>query len=277
MKFKVGDKVRVLETSYPNNCPIGFETTILSIDEDGVYLKGNGYDSTPESWYFHNTEKLELVQEMNKYNIEVGDYVRGKNDNPDSGLIVGVFKSGISYTDTNSNYTPVSSNVWDKVNNRLDTGEDIHIKSNKMNKKIIGYKLLKDTPEHEAGDTFMLDRGGNYSKNGDAGTEFYYTKENVEAKPQFFEPIYETKPTEVFVDTLAGKVKVFKENSIVLLSLPEEKVLSQQQVESVFGKLQSSIGNLRGFDIKVETFKVGCKTFSVSDIPKLQAAIKEVE
>ena len=56
MKLKVGDKVRVLITDFPKNCPVGFETSVTRLVSDGFYVQGNGYDVIKD-WYFSDNQE----------------------------------------------------------------------------------------------------------------------------------------------------------------------------------------------------------------------------
>lgn len=212
---------------------------------------------------------------MNKYNIEVGDTI-------DNVTVNYVTNDGIIFNKINSS---IYVWKWEFLNRNIDTGAwKITSQKNKMNKKIIGYTLLKDTPEFNAGmifesaiaddngDTIYVPSSGKYENND----SYWYSVEDVTSKPEWFSPIYEeVKPTEVYVDTLAGKVKVTKDKLSINGSEYLKMCYATALIDNIKGKLEVAT-TIQGYAVKLETFKVGCKTFHVLDIPKIEEAIKQV-
>lgn len=204
---------------------------------------------------------------MNKYNIQVGDEI-------DDSVVRYVNSTGIVFNNINA---PRYEHSWESVINYIESKRWAITKRVEM-KKIVGYKLLKDTPEYKAGQVFTKNEEraqgqshiyvpeGSFDSN-----DYYYGKSKVEGNTEWFEPIYESKPTEVFVDTLAGKVRVSKTD----LSLVGETPIVHSDAKYIFDLIKNSTGRAH-YTITIETFKVGCKTFHVDDIPKLQEAIKQV-
>ena len=287
---------------------------------------------------------------MNKYNIQVGDTVRAKGDALETGIVIGVFPDGISYNNPGPNYRPVYSNTWDRVNARIESGEDIHIKNTKMNEqkievgdsaywydknkvhapyeidivtdkgihfkcdggntpiytfenierfkksgdfilvkkdksnmKVTGYKLLKDTPEHEAGAVFkLMPEDGEwheaYFLNGSRQSEYWYYTKDVENKPEWFEPIYE--PEDIKIKFSKYTAVLTKSNGLVFtdnerLSFTEVqklvKVLDNREGKTVAGKFDVVIKQ------KLESVSVGCKTFTPNDVKLITEAVLKLQ
>ena len=206
---------------------------------------------------------------MNKYNIEVGDNIIGGDGKP--ALVVKVFKDAVSFIEGST-----SGLKFSYVNENLDSGFWKHIK--KMNKKIIGYTLLKDTPTVKAGAKYLKhEANGNWStEEGKYANKAYAYKQALD-DTEWFSPIYEeVKPTEVYVDTLAGKVKVTKD--FISLESVYAIPLAIKEFTKIVGAVKS-FGNAQKvgeYELKVNTFNVGCQLFSVDDIPKIEEAIKQV-
>lgn len=214
----------------------------------------------PYGWFFC-WDEIDLVTEnMNKYNVEVGDII---NTYP----VEFVDDLGLSFN-------PIASThfwSWEIVNRNIKDGAYKLTKINKMNKKIIGYKLLKDSISNKAGQIYNIVDNVITTKRD--GRSFKITLEEAQ-QTEWFELIYETKPTEVFVDTLAGRVKV----TSTALKLPDEIPISIKHYNEIVQAILNvpnkvSVGN---YSLAVETFKVGCKTFHINDIITIQEAIKQV-
>jgi hypothetical protein len=207
---------------------------------------------------------------MNKYNIEVGDTVitdLGDNLTYNTEIVTEVREGDFKLNRTGLWWFDKSMDDW------ISAGNWKVIK--KAKGKIVGYKLLKDTPDCKAGTKFLesilLD---NKVYKSEDKPHAYYVAEYMN-KPEWFEPIYEpTKPTEVKVQTNAGEVRVTANG----FYLPNEKGITPKQFENIAKAVKTPLVNHGStfYDIKVETFKVGCKTFHVNDIPKLEEAIKQV-
>lgn len=206
---------------------------------------------------------------MNSQNIEVGDsaYWFDKKQVATPYIIDIVNNKGIHF-ECDGGTTPMYS--FEHIDKLTKDGNFKLVK--KMNKKIIGYKLLKDTPSHNIGNIFTLDKNSNITFEG-----YLHYKEFCELKTKWFEPIYENKATGIFVETLAGKVKVTRKN----LSLVGECAIptSITEFNKIVGAVQS-FGNAQipgEYTLEIQTFKIGCQTFHVDDIPKIEAAIKQVQ
>jgi len=232
---------------------------------DNTECENNG---KPYDWFF-TWEEIELVQEMNKYNIEVGDEVSPSTSR--NSKVYHVTDEGVDFLNNNTVLE------WSVVNSKLDIGDWKLVKASKMNKKIIGYKLLKEIIEYPAGTLFTFREdtpskfAGYYAPNY---SDYYCTQKDVE-NTKWFEPIYETKPTVVFVDTLAGKVRVDK----IGMSLGLGQYVPMPEVKKIINAVagfHNAMMVVHSFDTTIDTFKVGCKTFSVNDIKPLQDAIKQV-
>lgn len=277
MKFKVGDRVRVVKDDM---CTLynGKVGTIASTN-GSYYPYVVQYDCVSErNSVGHRDEELELVEEiMNKYNLKEGDkYTAGGATYTIKNL------TNSSFTSHNQNGEYICSYKFAIFNSLVDKGIKQLVKSTKVSEgKIVGYKLLKDTPMTNAGvvfkylpETLHFEAGyydGKYSDDKE-----YFNKSYVENNTDWFLPIYEPiKPTEVFVETMAGKVKVTKKE--VILDDASSEYMQTKGTQRLLDIVANWKEGSNKYDIKVETFKVGCKTFHINDIPKLQAAIKEVE
>jgi hypothetical protein len=81
MKFKIGDKVRILKTSYPVNCPVGHVATVLDLYGEPRGYKLSAPEGTiykPEGWFFGESEErnLQLIEDKKMSKFKVGDKVR---------------------------------------------------------------------------------------------------------------------------------------------------------------------------------------------------------
>ena len=205
---------------------------------------------------------------MNKYNIEVGDKL-GKD------VVTLVDNKGISFSP--DRYPEVGLYTWNYITDLVNQSKEWKLtksENSKMNKKIIGYTLLKDS--------ITVKKGGVYTYNNNLWSTL--GKAGITKLPlhiledtEWFSPIYEeVKPTEVYVDTLAGKVKVTKS------SVNLEDTYTIPLAIKDFTKIVRAVklfGNAQGvgeYEIKVNTFNVGCQLFSVDDISKIEEAIKQV-
>jgi len=206
-----------------------------------------------------NIKTLEPIQEMNKYNIEVGDYIKTAYGN---GTITSIEGERVYYT------AECGVKDWKNISN---FPKDLISKANKMNKKIIGYKLLKDTPSLKADTVLKIDVDGVVRGFDKFGVRCKFNPDTM-TQAEWFEPVYETKPTEVFVDTLAGKVKITKDK----VSFNSSEYMYTIGVSRHLGIIARWKERSNEYYIQVETFKVGCKLFSIEDIKPLQEAIKQV-
>ena len=143
---------------------------------------------------------------------------------------------------------------------------------NNTEKKIIGYRLLGNTPDVPKGTIFTLINGKYRAPLNTLKEDVCYYKERVVQDKFWFEPVYGViKPTEIFVETLAGKVKVTKNR--VSYENVSMNIVQVERVFEILSRVNHTVGN---YSVLVNTFDLGCTTFSVLDIPKLQEAIKQV-
>lgn len=227
---------------------------------------------------------------MNKYNIEVGDIVRGAHDHSGddntNGKVVGVFKGGISYTNNNPGYRVIDENTWDIVNTKIESKAYIHIKP-KMNKgKLIGYKLLKDTPEYDKGEIFVKstkfreDGDYEYQPKSSLDTEdegmYYYGKSKVENRLDWFEPVYASAEVTVKISK-SREVKLVDKKVLFEGDLKGEGA-SFAEVEGIYKMLNTSTlvsTKVKVYPFEILTFKIGCQEFSKKDIELVYKAIQD--
>ena len=255
MKFKRGDKVRIINARLSQLAVDSIHTiSSLLYNNIIVIVNNNKY------WCF-TTLDVELVEEYseNKYNIEAGDTI---NDI----TVSYVNSTGIVFNELNKKEY---EHNWRLVISHIESGNwkfTSRVDKNKCT--ITGYKLLRDTPDFKAGYVFDTDSDGGINMSFKRAAS--YPANN----PEWFEPIYKkVKPKEVFVCTLAGKVKV----SNGLLSITGEyRAINIDDFQKASKLITDCVYNTTHSDIKVETFKVGCKVFHVDDIKPLQDAIKQV-
>jgi hypothetical protein len=219
----------------------------------------------------YNPVTFEKIVKMNKYNIEEGDIVTVLSDWTATKVTV----TGVTFVNDDS---PTSTETsWASINSGIGS-QSWKLTKKGSKGKIIGYKLLKDMPNLKV---------GSVSKQSGTNSEFeltipnpkgskiwsFSTEEIKGAGSEWFEPIYEPiKPTEVKVKTNAGEVTVNAKH----LSLKGETPVSIPNATRILGSIKAYGNTTEAGAVKIETFKVGCKTFSVSDIPSLEEAIKQV-
>lgn len=199
---------------------------------------------------------------MNKYNIEVGDKLG-------TDVVTLVDKDGISFS--KDRFPSVHLYTWEYIEDLVNKSREWKLaKTKKMNKKIIGYTLLKDSISAKAGEVYKIEEGviRRYK-----GSKSYVITQEEANQPEWFSPIYEeVKPTEVYVDTLAGKVKVTSEK----LMLSNSEFVYTEDFDKVAKVVNKVIAKTSMHNVLIETFKVGCKTFHASDVQKIEEAIKQV-
>lgn len=265
--FKVGDEVEVLKSQYMNeHVQVGKIAKIISIERDNIGLAASphiaGLNFKP------NQIKLATKGKMNdnpKY-VEIL-----KTDWPTiDGLKVGTVAKVHRINSFGGVHILIGSREF------YFAQYEVKLVDAPKQGKIIGYKLLKDLPLVKAGtEAKIVDSMVRFAK--DMGTYNYsYVAGHCAINTEWFEPIYEVvKPTEVKVQTLAGEVTVTKST----LSLRGEVATSAEDATIIFNRLKPHlvhIGEVKSGTVLIDTFKVGCKTFSVKDIPKLEEAIKQV-
>jgi len=227
------------------DCEVTYDFTVVNTAMEYNALPGNNH-----------------LNNMNKYNIKEGDK----------------YKTSI-YTFTVGKVTNEGFNVhnddgrlvcfysFTEFNPLVEKGSKILL-TKETKGKIVGYTLLKDTPDNKAGAVFSKKANGDYGLG-----IFSYLPQNVEGNTEWFAPIYEeVKPTEVRVQTSLGQVKVTAEK----ISINDNDYIYTEDFHTFVKVIEKATNTRLKYNISVETFKVGCKTFHVNDIPKLEAAIKQV-
>lgn len=273
-KYKVGDKVRLIRTSYPGICPEGSIQTILDIDNSKsqqiLFLSGTKLTSWGSGWTFYLSE-VEPYVEI----IEVGDtveYVEGTSLAGEQRVVKALGDTSGDRKDTHLLFT----------NGYANKASDLKLisKANKM-KEVVGYKLKNKQYEKAA---ILL------ASNPDIWTDLSFTTFMLTAGDKgyakilreagvldlWFEPVY--KEEKIIVNISGNRQVIVNKSTIEVMgyTITHEEANTAYQVVIVNKYLP--INTIRpsdgGFGLLITEIKIGCQTFTREDIVDVNAAIQ---
>ncbi len=152
--------------------------------------------------------------------------------------------------------------------------------SNMQEKKLIGYKLIKDLPIVQAGTIGKIEKEGSYNVvnfNGISGATFNYsyTQAHCEMNTEWFEPVYEDlKPSFKQYTLESGFViAVHKTGEVVT----NDGTFSIKELDTKFGIcFRSTKFNKWDMSVTEAKYKIGCQVVTHTDIIGINELYKEL-
>lgn len=156
----------------------------------------------------------------------------------------------------NSNWENLSGAKKSFPNHPVLTFTQFEKKYLNMNKKIVGYKLLKELPFVKLGTISYFNQKNECSfttVSQNITDSFIFTKEELEEAPDWFQPVYELE--EVTLTLSNGKSVVVGEKGIYLKD--DNSQLSPLELKNLTKTISSSINNWV-VELTDATYKIGC-------------------
>ena len=252
MKFKVGDKVRVLEL---NSAPLEVGTiTEVRTTPNNINENYTVYTPDKKDYWYYKEHMLELVENMNQ-EIEVGDKVKYNDGDVFSGKGYRVVKS-------------ISGNDIYYQEGGFDKLKDLKVFEKANKQEIVGYELLKDLPGIQGNKVFQA-FSDTLNIQGPFG-EYKFTKELLEDNT-WFKPIYKAK--EIVVKISKGREVTIKDNKVIL----KHNQLSFHDITVLNNLLNPPVVVASEFKVSVSGLNVGCQSFDAEDIKKVYQAIQNLK
>ena len=152
--------------------------------------------------------------------------------------------------------------------------------SNMQEKKLIGYKLIKDLPIVQAGTIGKIEKEGSYNVvnfNGISGATFNYsyTQAHCEMNTEWFEPVYED-PKPSFKSHMLESgftVTIHKTGEVVT----NDGTFTIKELDTKFGIcFRSTKFNKWDMSVTEAKYKIGCQVVTHTDIIGINELYKEL-
>lgn len=276
MRYKVGDKVKVIKTDFPTNIPINSIKEVISVSSDSVELS-NGRTN---GWIFsfHEVEPYneEIVTNMqNIHNLELGDNVGGD-------IIKEVTSVGVYFKRNNFHFK------FSEINQLIEEAKDypkstFHLIKNNKVKELLGYKL-KDKQYQKAveaitGHSFDFfnckdSLGGVYYAVRDKPVTGCYTSlKAAGVLDLWFEPVYKTE--EVVVKLSGNRTATITSKTSGTITMRSDVAyITAKDITSAFDAL-NKLGQIAGYNVGIKEFNLGCQTFTIEDLVAVNKAFTD--
>lgn len=141
---------------------------------------------------------------------------------------------------------------------------------------VIGYKLLKDTPTMLKDTVIMVDGEGEYrgvSRN--TGNRLRLNADDMSLQPEWFEALYETPSREIKLSNGSIAVVDAGNDGNIVFNGGGETVVTKAELRELKKSL-AAIPPIGGHSFALQTFRLGCQSFDVSDLVSVFKAIQIV-
>jgi len=228
-----------------------------------TFKKGDKVKITNYGWNYRFTSHPDLAKEL-KVHKDHPIYYKAPKPNHD----VLIFERFISFN--NCPKVMLCSCIFNATLYYYAFGYDEEYKiksyinlSQNQNRKIVGYKLLKDLPNQKSGIIFYNNPLEEmWHADIDSGSSYDFHQTEIDNAPDWFEPIYEVEEKEVSLNCDKGKfiAKVIPGESI---KYNDEKFNASRLKELIKYTMEC----INGYDVKKETISIGCmRNILISDI-----------